>query len=37
MHVCVGAVGDIGSENGFSNVRRQATAWTNADLWSIQP
>ena len=36
-HICVGKLGPIGSENGFSPVRRQAISWTNARLLLIEP
>ena len=32
MHICVGNVSIIGSDNGLSPARRQATIWTNVGI-----
>ena len=34
MHICVGKLTTIGSDNGLSPVRRQAIIWTNAGILS---
>ena len=36
-HICVGKLNIIGSDNGLSPGRRQATIWTNARILSIRP
>ena len=36
-HLCVGIVTIIGSDNGLSHDRRQATIWTNAGILFIGP
>ena len=37
MHICVGILTTIGSDNGLSPERRQAIIWTNARLLLIGP
>ena len=37
MHICVGKLTIIGSDNGLSPGRRQAIIWTNAGLLLIWP
>ena len=37
MHICVGKLIIVGSDNGLSPHRRQAIIWTNAGLLSIGP
>ena len=37
MHICVGDLTIIGSDNGLSPGRRQAIIWTNAVILSIGP
>ena len=37
MHICIGKLIIIGSDNGLSPDRRQAIIWTNAELLSIGP
>ena len=37
MHICVGKLTIIGSDNGLSPERRQAIIWTNAGLLLIGP
>ena len=37
MHICVGSITSIGSDNGLSPARRQAIIWTNAGILSIGP
>ena len=37
MHICVGKLNIIGSDNGLSPGRRQAIIWTNARILSIRP
>ena len=37
MHICVGILTSIGSDNGFSPGRRQAIIWTNAGILLIEP
>ena len=35
MHICVGKLTNIGSDNGLSPGRRQAIIWTNAGILLI--
>ena len=37
MHICVGKLTIIGSDNGLSPERRQAIIWTNAGFLLIGP
>ena len=37
MHICVGKLTTIGSDNGLSARRRQAIIWTNAGILFIRP
>ena len=37
MHICVGKLALIGSDNGLSPRRRQAIIWTNAGITLIGP
>ena len=37
MHICVGNLTIIGSDNGLAPGRRQAIIWTNAGILSIGP
>ena len=37
MHICVGKLTIIASDNGLSPERRQAIIWTNAGLLLIGP
>ena len=37
MHICVGKLTTIGSDNGLSPERRQAITWTNAGILLIGP
>ena len=37
VHICVGNLTTIGSDNGLSPGRRQAITWTNAGILSIGP
>ena len=37
MHICVGKLTIIGSDNGLSPRRRQAIIWTNAGILLIRP
>ena len=37
MHICVGKLTIIGSDNGLSPDRRQAIIWTNAGILLIGP
>ena len=37
MHICVGKLIIVGSDNGLSPVRPQAIIWTNAGIWFIGP
>ena len=37
MHICVGKLNIIGSDNGLSPGRRQAIIWTNAGILLIEP
>ena len=37
MHICVGRLTIIGSDNGLSPGRRQAIIWTNAGILLIEP
>ena len=37
MHICVGNLTNIGSDNGLSPGRRQAIIWTNDGILSIGP
>ena len=37
MHICVGKLTSIGSDNGLSPERRQANIWTNAGMLLIWP
>ena len=37
MHICIGNLTIIGSDNGLSPVRRQAIIWTNAEILLIGP
>ena len=37
MHICVGKLTIIGSDNGLSPGRRQAIIWTNAGMLLIGP
>ena len=37
MHICVGKLSIIGSDNGLSPGRRQASIWTNAGMLLIEP
>ena len=37
MHICVGKLTTIGSDNGLSPGRRQAIIWTNAGILLIWP
>ena len=37
MHICVGNLTNIDSDNGLSPGRRQAIIWTNAGLLLIGP
>ena len=37
MHICLGKLTIIGSDNGLSPGRRQAIIWTNASILSIGP
>ena len=37
MHICVGNLTIIGSDNGLSPDRRQAIIWTNAGILLIGP
>ena len=37
MHICVSKLTIIGSHNGLSPGRRQATIWTNAEILWIEP
>ena len=37
MHICVGKLSIIGSDNGLSPGRRQAIIWTNARISLIGP
>ena len=37
MHICVGNLTIIGSDNGLSPGRRQATTWTNVGILFIGP
>ena len=37
MHICVGILAIIGSNNGLSPGRRQAIIWTNAAILLIRP
>ena len=37
MHICVGKLAIIGSDNGLSPRRRQAIIWTNAGILLIEP
>ena len=36
-HMCVSELTGIGSDNGLSPGRRQATIWTNAGILLIEP
>ena len=35
IHICVGKVTSIGSDNGLMSGRRQAIIWTNAEILFI--
>ena len=37
MHICIGNLTIIGSDNGLSPGRRQVIIWTNAGILSIGP
>ena len=37
MHICVGKLSIIGSDNGLSPGRRKAITWTNAGIVLIEP
>ena len=37
MHICIGKLTIIGSDNGLSSGRRQAIIWTNAGILLIGP
>ena len=37
MHVCIGNLTIIGSDNGLSPDQRQAIIWTNAEILFIRP
>ena len=37
MHICVGNLTSIGSDNGLSSGRRQSIIWTNAGILLIRP
>ena len=37
MHICIGKLTIVGSDNGLSPGRRQAIIWTNAGILSIGP
>ena len=37
MHICIGNLTIIGSDNGLSPDRRQAIIWTNAEIMLIGP
>ena len=37
MHICIGKLATINSDNGLSPGRRQAIIWTNAGILSIGP
>ena len=37
MHICVGNLSIIGSDNGLSPGRRQANSWTNDGILLIGP
>ena len=37
MHICMGNLTIIGSDNGLSPGRRQAIIWTNAGILLIRP
>ena len=37
MHICIGNLSIIGSDNGLSPSRLQAIIWTNAGILSIWP
>ena len=37
MHICVGKLIIIGSDNGLSPGRRQAIIWNNAGIWLMGP
>ena len=37
IHICVGKLIIIGSDNGLSPERRQAIIWTNAGIWLMGP
>ena len=37
MHICVGKLTIIGSDNGLSPGRHQAITWTNAGIFLIRP
>ena len=37
MHICIGKLIIIGSDNGLSPGRRQAIIWTNAGIWLMGP
>ena len=37
MHICIGKITIIGSDNGLSPGRRQAIIWTNAGILLIRP
>ena len=36
MHICVGKLNIIGSDNSLSPGWRQAIIWTNAGIWLIR-
>ena len=37
MHICIGKLINIGSDNGLSPGRRQAIIWTNVGILLIRP
>ena len=37
MHICIGNLTTIGSDNGLSPDQRQAIIWTNAGILLIEP
>ena len=37
MHICVGNLTIIGSDNGLSPARLQAIIWTSAGIFLIEP
>ena len=37
MHICIGKLTSIGSDNGLSPEQRQAIIWTNVGILLIEP